>query len=299
MRSFRTLQLATLAAAGLLMTVSAAAHADVLASWDFNGVVPNGGNDDLAATVVDPAVTVTGSFSDANGIQPGTATLQICAADCTTNCQTVTVTATGSGYTASLGSPPLAAGSGSYCAKTTVQDLAGNTGTATALFSVDATPPVVTITGAPTLDQPTGGVSGTEPDGNPGPVTVTWCTESCASLAGAACPAADVAAQQTTAPEGSGNWSAAPPALADGSYCVVATATDGAGNAGSATATLVAKGSPFSSHASRSVSWLPRRLSIPGRAQAGVASRTVPTSWASSVAELRPAANRSIAVRSG
>jgi hypothetical protein len=42
------------------MSLGAAAHADVLASWDFNGVVPNGGNDNLAATVVDPAVTVTG-----------------------------------------------------------------------------------------------------------------------------------------------------------------------------------------------------------------------------------------------
>ena len=190
-------------------------------------------------TVGTTSFTFSGNYSDAtSGIKPGTLTVQVCNSDCSTGCQTVTVTGGASSYSATASSsPPIPAVDGTYCAKATVQDLAGNTATATTTFSVDTTAPTVTINGGPTLDQSNGTVSGTEVDANPGPVTVTYCSDSCASLAGGPCPSGDIVAQVTSAPAGV-NWTANPPAIGDGSYCVIASATDTAGNTGSTTATL-------------------------------------------------------------
>jgi hypothetical protein len=90
-------------------------------------------------------------------------------------------------------------------------------------------PPTVTIAGGATADinDSTPTISGTTNVGTPGTVTVT------------------VAGQTLTAtPASDGSWSVSPTILANNSYAVVASTTDGAGNVGSATQQLTIDTTP-------------------------------------------------------
>ena len=58
----------------------------------------------LSAT---PSFTLSGNYSDAtSGVKVSTLTLAVCNSDCSTNCQNVPVTGTGTGYSASRPAVP-------------------------------------------------------------------------------------------------------------------------------------------------------------------------------------------------
>ncbi len=104
-----------------------------------------------------------------------------------------------------------------------VFDAAGNYATSTQTLTVDTVAPAVSITGGgtatTTVSAPT--ITGTSSADAGTIVTVT--------IAGHT---------MTTLVQGDGTWNATPPLLADGTWAVVASAQDPAGNVGSATQTL-------------------------------------------------------------
>jgi hypothetical protein len=140
----------------------------------------------------------------------------------------VTVTVAGQVFTAtasegawSVSSASLA--NGTYPVVASVIDGAGNTGSATQQLTIDTVPPVVTITGGATAStndvDPT--ITGTS-NAAPG-TTVTL----------------SIARQtMTTLLQGNGTWNTTPAPLGAGTWALVASAPDPAGNVGSANQTL-------------------------------------------------------------
>jgi hypothetical protein len=126
---------------------------------------------------------------------------------------------------------PTGLADGQHTIVATQTDLAGNSGSNSATFTLDTTPPTVTerLLGAGTTSS-TGAVAGTAPP---------------ASLVSFAIDGNSVAG--TAAADASGNWTYTPSRLVAGTHTVIASTTDVAGNAGSAslTLTIVAAVSPL------------------------------------------------------
>jgi hypothetical protein len=132
--------------------------------------------------------------------------------------QTIAATVSGGNWSATV---PTALPDGSYDIVVTATDAAGNTGNATASdgLVISMTDPTVTANTL-TTNNTTPTLTGT--------VTDTLATTVSVSVGG----------QTIAATVSGGNWSATvPTALTDGSYNIVVTATDAAGNTGTATAT--------------------------------------------------------------
>jgi hypothetical protein len=111
-----------------------------------------------------------------------------------------------------------------YSVVAKVDDAAGNTGTAIQVLTVDVTKPVVTIDGGSTR---------TTPDTSP------WTYGSTGEQAGSTVVLTIGGQRLTTAVLSDGTWGVSAQTLPQGSYRVVASITDAAGNTGTATQTLV------------------------------------------------------------
>jgi hypothetical protein len=172
-----------------------------------------------------PAVTITGGaialtnnatpdISGTAAVAPGS-TVTVTLAD-----QTLTASVAGNG-TWSVFAAALA--NGPHRIVMSVSDAAGNPASTTQTLTVDTVPPTVSITGGvtATTTSATPTIAGTS-NAAPG-TTVT------VSIAGQS---------MTTLVQASGRWNATPSAVANGTWAVVASAPDPAGNVGSARQTL-------------------------------------------------------------
>lgn len=118
---------------------------------------------------------------------------------------------------------PTILADGTYTVLASTTDGAGNVGTATQQLTIDTVPPVITLTGGPTVltRNPTATISGTTNAAPGTTVTVTVDTQTLTALV-----------------QSTGAWNIAPSALADGTYTVTAADTDPAGNTGTTTEQL-------------------------------------------------------------
>ncbi len=191
-------------------------------------------------------VAVAGTYSDTGTGLSAQPQVALCDASCTVcgggfSCASVSGTLQ-SGTCAVIVPPP--GSDGMYCVKETATDVAGNPAVATQPFLFVATPPAVTLNGAPQVLQnvPTasGNVGNVTP-GDPVTVDVTYCllgaTDICNAAFIAACPTPVPFDSGPLALDASNNFSTTP-TLPDGSYCVQADATDAAGNTQSVQETL-------------------------------------------------------------
>jgi hypothetical protein len=244
-------------AAGAQVTLTNGAQASNV-FWQVNGAAAVGANAMFSGTILAHDAIAVGAGSEVNGralaltgaislnsdefySAPPTVTVADGATAITNNATptisgttdleapgvvTVTIagkvfTATPSGGAWSVSSTILA--NGTYPVVASVIDGAGNTGSATQQLTINTVPPVVTITGGSTATtndvDPT--ITGTS-NASPG-TTVT----------------VSVARQtMTTLLQANGTWNTTPAPLGDGTWAVVASAPDPAGNVGSAKQTL-------------------------------------------------------------
>jgi hypothetical protein len=182
----------------------------------------------------------TPSFSGGAGVAPGdiaSVTLKIYSGSAVagTPVRTVSVPATGATWTAVLAE---ALGEGTYTAQAEQSDDAGNTGkSATSTFTVDTTPPAVTLTPLASFSSDTtpsfSGVAGAAPRDI---ASVTLNIYSGESVSGTPVRSVKIGAVGTA-------WSASfAEALAEGTYTAQAEQSDEAGNTGkSATSTFTIK----------------------------------------------------------
>ncbi|HBK7259680.1 TPA: Ig-like domain-containing protein, partial [Vibrio cholerae] len=165
----------------------------------------------------DTTPTITGT-TDA----PAGSTVTLVVTDANGNQQTLTATVQPDGSYSVDVTTPLA--EGSYTVTATVNDPAGNTGTASDKGSVDVTAPVITVDAPDSTNDTTPTITGTT-DAPAGSTVTLVVTD------------ADGNEQTLTAtvqPDGSYSVDVTTP-LAEGSYTVTATVTDPAGNTGTAT----------------------------------------------------------------
>ncbi len=165
----------------------------------------------------DTTPTITGT-TDA----PAGSTVTLVVTDANGNQQTLTATVQPDGSYSVDVTTPLA--EGSYTVTATVNDPAGNTGTASDKGSVDVTAPVITVDAPDSTNDTTPTIIGTT-DAPAGSTVTLVVTD------------ADGNEQTLTAtvqPDGSYSVEVTTP-LAEGSYTVTATVTDPAGNTGTAT----------------------------------------------------------------
>ena len=189
----------------------------------------------------------TPGFSGGAGVAPGdiaSVTLKIYSGTGVAGSpiRTVSVPATGATWTAALAE---ALSDGTYTAQAEQSDEAGNTGrSATSTFTVDTTPPAVTLNPvAPFTSDTTPGFSGSAGTASGDIASVTLNIYSGESVTGSPVQTVKVA------PAGS-TWSASfAGALAEGTYTVQAEQSDDAGNTGRSTTstfTIKAKGPALS-----------------------------------------------------
>jgi hypothetical protein len=179
----------------------------------------------LTVDTVAPAVTITGganlltnestpSISGTAAVAAGT-TVTVTLAD-----QTLTGLVTAGGVwsvtTAFLSDGP-------HRVVMSVSDAAGNLASATQTLTVDTVPPVVAITG---------GATATTSDADP---TITGASD---AAPGTTVTVAIGGQTLTTLLQPNGTWNATPTALSDGTWLIVASVPDPAGNVGTATQTL-------------------------------------------------------------
>ena len=179
----------------------------------------------LTVDTVAPAVTITGganlltnestpTISGTAAVAPGT-TVTVTLAD-----QTLTGLVTAGGVwsvtTAFLSDGP-------HRVVMSVSDAAGNLASATQTLTVDTVPPVVAITG---------GATATTSDADP---TITGASD---AAPGTTVTVAIGGQTLTTLLQPNGTWNATPTALSDGTWLIVASVPDPAGNVGTATQTL-------------------------------------------------------------
>jgi len=179
----------------------------------------------LTVDTVAPAVTITGGANlltnDSTPTISGTAavaagtTVTVTLAD-----QTLTGLVTAGGVwsvtTAFLSDGP-------HRVVMSVSDAAGNLASATQTLTVDTVPPVVAITG---------GATATTSDADP---TITGASD---AAPGTTVTVAIGGQTLTTLLQPNGTWNATPTALSDGTWLIVASVPDPAGNVGTATQTL-------------------------------------------------------------
>jgi hypothetical protein len=194
----------------------------------------------FAVDTTPPAVTLTGapsgtindptpSFAGAAGVATGdlgTVDVQLYSGSVAsgTPLQTMSVTQTGGAWSATAST--LA--DGTYTVRAKQSDAAGNTGfTSTRTFTVDATPPAVTLTTAPS-----GAITDTTPSfgGAAGVATGDLATVDVELYSGSVASGTPLQTMAVT-PTG-GAWSATASSLADGTYTVRAQQSDAAGNTG-------------------------------------------------------------------
>ncbi len=128
---------------------------------------------------------------------------------------------------------PAGLSDGAHVLSASQADLAGNTGTAILSFTLDATPPPISVelvadTGSSASD---GITSNPEVKGVGQPNTVVTLKEGAAALG-------------TTMADGSGAWSYTPAGLADGAHVLSASQTDLAGNTGAAALSFTLDATP-------------------------------------------------------
>ena len=118
---------------------------------------------------------------------------------------------------------------GSYPVNASVVDGAGNPGSATQQLTIDTVPPVVTLSGGPSVltNNPTPTISGTSDAAQGTIVRVSVDQQALTALV-----------------QSTGTWNVAPAALADGSRVVTAAVTDPAGNVGTASQQLTVDTTP-------------------------------------------------------
>ncbi|MGE3281273.1 MAG: Ig-like domain-containing protein [Alphaproteobacteria bacterium] len=131
---------------------------------------------------------------------------------------------------------PTGLADGAHMLTATQTDLAGNTGTATLSFTLDKTPPVVSIalvsdTGSSSND----GVTSDPAVKGVGQANTVVTVKEGGTVLG------------TTTADGTGAWSFTPSGLADGAHTLTATQTDLAGNTGTATLNFTLDSAPASS----------------------------------------------------
>lgn len=180
----------------------------------------------LTVDVTDPVVTVDGGPTRATNDQtpaisgttdePGDTTVTV-----TVGGQTLTTTA-GVGGVWSVTAATLT--ESTHAVVATVDDAAGNAGTASQILTIDVTKPVVTIDG---------GATRTTKDTSP------WTYGTSGEQAGTTVHLAIGGQDLTATVLGDGTWSVSATTLAEGRYHLVASITDAAGNTGTATQTLV------------------------------------------------------------
>ena len=173
-----------------------------------------------AATTASTTASLAGQ---ADGVPVGTAVSVSVQTSETTQSLTTTV-GDGGGWTVTL--PTLAAGRTNLQA--TVTDLAGNTGTAAQSLVVNEAAPVVTILGggAASSDSTTPTLAGAVTRVPVGTTVVVTAT------------AGELTRSATTTKQDGDGWTVTLPTLPDGSYTVVASVTDAAGNTSTATQAL-------------------------------------------------------------
>ena len=182
-------------------------------------------NQELTVKTVAPALTIAGgasaltndptpNISGTAGVAPGT-TVSVDVAN-----ETLTALVADGG-TWSVTAAALS--DGPHRVVASVSDVAGNQASASQMLAVDTVPPVLTVNGGATATtrevNPT--IAGTS-DAAPG-TTIT------VSIAGQT---------MTTLLQADGSWNATPTSLDDGTWLVIASAQDPAGNVGSASQTL-------------------------------------------------------------
>ena len=169
-----------------------------------------------AAESVKAAPTVTGTVTH---LPAGTSLGLTVTSDQRVESFSTTVDASGA-WTLAL--PALPAGA--YTVVASVEDASGNTSRATQLLRVTATKPLVTVTGGgeASTDDTTPTIAGTSTAATGSALSLTVDGQTLGTTVGA-----------------DGSWSVTPTTLVDGSYAVVATATDASGLTGAATQTLV------------------------------------------------------------
>lgn len=219
--------LTTRAAAGV-WTLSASALTagphDVIASVTDPSQNVGTTTQTLTVDTTAPVVTIAGGVSAAtNDVTPtisgttdetGTPTVTV-----TVSGQTLSATATAGAWTVDAGALTESA----HSVQAAVTDAAGTTGTDRQILTVDVTIPVLTIDG---------GTSDSSPDTSP------WIYGTTAEKAGTIVNVGLGGQNLTATVEPGGRWGVSAQSLAAGTYTVVASITDAAGNTGSSTQEL-------------------------------------------------------------
>jgi hypothetical protein len=195
----------------------------------------------------DTDFTFTGTAGNAAGPYPAadaaTVTVKVFTGTVATGSPVRTLTATRSGAAWSIDASPVLT-AGQYTVQASQIDVAGNTGTSTAVtFVIDVTAPTVTLT-APTANQVFGtattqivtfsGAAGNAAGPSPSADSTTVTANVYAGSSATGSPVQSRTA--TRSPSTSTAWSVASTALSPGTYTVKATQLDAAGNSGSSTA---------------------------------------------------------------
>ena len=179
----------------------------------------------LTIDTVAPSVTITGganqltndptpTISGTAAVAPGT-TVTVTLAD-----QTLTgLVAAGGVWSVTTAFLP----DGPHRVVMSVSDTAGNLASFTQTLTVDTVPPIVAITG---------GAAATTSDADP---TITGASD---AAPGTTVTVAIGGQTLTTLVQANGSWNATPTALSDGTWLIVASVPDPAGNVGTATQTL-------------------------------------------------------------
>lgn len=172
------------------------------------------------------AVSLQASLSIDSAAQPApTVTAESC-----------TLAAGGSGnYTVAI-----QGGDGSASLVLTGRDGANNQTQVTRLFTIDNTVPAVTISTPATALQSSAATSGSVVDATLVDVVVQHCSMS----VGETCPLTGACVVAATQTFNAGNTFSTSPALSDGDYCIVVTATDAANNASSSSRSLTLDQTP-------------------------------------------------------
>jgi hypothetical protein len=190
-----------------------------------------------------PTMTLTGGpMQDSNNSSPTITG--------TTNVGTVgvvTVTVAGQTLTAtpaldgSWSVAPTLLANGTYPVLASTTDGAGNVGSANQQLTIDTIPPLITLTGAPTVltNDPTALISGTT-DAAPGTlITVNIAPQTLTAVVNGTTITENVGAQTLTAVvQSTETWNIAPAPMAQGVHTITASVTDPAGNTSTASEQL-------------------------------------------------------------
>jgi hypothetical protein len=160
---------------------------------------------------------------------------------------TVTVTVDGQTLTAtpandgSWSVSPTILANATYTVLASTTDGAGNVGSATQQLTIDTTPPLITLDGAPTVltDNPTATISGTT-DAASGTLIAVDVEAQTLSAVVNGTPIVEMVGQQTLTAlvQSTGTWNVTPAHMGEGTRTVTAAVTDPAGNTSTATEQL-------------------------------------------------------------